>query len=191
MGTMASLITSITSVYSTAHPDADQRKHESSASLAFVRGIHRRPVNSPHKWPVTRKMFPFDDVIMNLFSVDTLCSGDIVAVCTRCHHALFDVVVMCLLHFRVRWVFTLLLLLNRNETIITRCHYTYVWQTIMGFSVGDISVYISLLNCNRTFLAWLKLNWIYHHHLNISALMDIYNNFTLLNCATYFQQEQK
>ena len=27
-------------------------------------GIHRWPVNSPHKWPVTRKMFPFDDVIM-------------------------------------------------------------------------------------------------------------------------------
>ena len=44
---------------------ADQRKHQSSASLAFVRGIHRWPVNSPHKWPVTRKMFPFDDVIMN------------------------------------------------------------------------------------------------------------------------------
>ena len=43
---------------------ADQRKHQSSASLAFVRGIHRWPVNSPHKWPVTRKMFPFDDVIM-------------------------------------------------------------------------------------------------------------------------------
>ena len=43
---------------------ADQRKHQSSASLAFVRGIHRWPVNSPHKWPVTRKMFPFYDVIM-------------------------------------------------------------------------------------------------------------------------------
>ena len=39
-------------------------KHQSSVSLAFVRGIHRWPVNSPHKWPVTRKMFPFDDVIM-------------------------------------------------------------------------------------------------------------------------------
>ena len=39
-------------------------KHQRSASLAFVRGIHRWPVNSPHKWPVTRKMFPFDDVIM-------------------------------------------------------------------------------------------------------------------------------
>ena len=43
---------------------ADQRKKQSSASLAFVRGIHRGPVNSPHKWPVTLKMFPFDDVIM-------------------------------------------------------------------------------------------------------------------------------
>ena len=42
-----------------------QRKHESSASLAFVHGIHRGPVNSPHKWPVTRKMFPFDDVPMD------------------------------------------------------------------------------------------------------------------------------
>ena len=45
------------------HSGADQR-NQSSASLAFVREIHRSPVNSPHKWPVTRKMFPFDDVIM-------------------------------------------------------------------------------------------------------------------------------
>ena len=43
---------------------ADQRKHQSSASLAFVRGIHRSPVNSPHKRPVRRNMFPFDDVII-------------------------------------------------------------------------------------------------------------------------------
>ena len=64
MGAMASQITSLTIVYSTVYSDADQRKHQSSASLAFVRGIHRRPVNSPHKWPVTRKMFPFHDVIM-------------------------------------------------------------------------------------------------------------------------------
>ena len=42
------------------------RKHQSSASLVFVRGIHRWPVNSPHKGPVTRKMFPFDDVIIKL-----------------------------------------------------------------------------------------------------------------------------
>ena len=64
MGAMASQITSLAIVYSTLYSDADQRKHGSSASLAFVRGIHWGPVNSPHKWPVTRKMFPFHDVIM-------------------------------------------------------------------------------------------------------------------------------
>ena len=64
MSAIASQITSLTIVYSTVYPGADQRKHQSSASLAFVWEIHRGPVNSPHKWPVTRKMFPFDDVIM-------------------------------------------------------------------------------------------------------------------------------
>ena len=63
-GAMASQITSVTVVYSIVYSDADQRKHQSSALLAFARGIHRGPVNSPHKRPVTRKMFPFDDVIM-------------------------------------------------------------------------------------------------------------------------------
>ena len=66
MGAMASQITSLTIVYSTVDSGTDQRKHQSSVSLAFVRGIHRWPVNSPHKWPVTRKIFPFDDVIMNI-----------------------------------------------------------------------------------------------------------------------------
>ena len=64
MDAIASQITSLTIVYSTVYSDADQRKHQSSAPLAFVRGFHQGPVNSPHKWPVTRKMFPFDDVIM-------------------------------------------------------------------------------------------------------------------------------
>ena len=64
MSAFASQITSLTVVYSTVYSAADQRKHQSSASLVFVRGIHRGPLNSPHKWPVTRKMFPFDDVIM-------------------------------------------------------------------------------------------------------------------------------
>ena len=66
MGTMASQITGLTIVYSTVYSGADQKKHQSSASLALVRGIHRGPVNSPRKWPVTRKMFPFDDVIMRV-----------------------------------------------------------------------------------------------------------------------------
>ena len=72
MGTIASQITSLTIVYSTVYSDADQRKHQSSASLAFVWGIHRGPVNSPHKGPVTRKMFPFDDVIMSLWPCNSM-----------------------------------------------------------------------------------------------------------------------
>ena len=64
MSAMASQISSLTIGYTTVYSGADQRKHQSSAPLAFTRGIHRWPVNSPHKWPVTREMFPFDDVIM-------------------------------------------------------------------------------------------------------------------------------
>ena len=58
MGPMASQLTSLTIDYSTVYSGADQRKHQSSTSLAFVRGIHQWPVNFPHKWPVTRNTFP-------------------------------------------------------------------------------------------------------------------------------------
>ena len=64
MSTMASQITGVVIVYSTDCWGTDQRKHQSSASLDFVRGIHRWPVNSPHKGPVTWKIFPLDDIIM-------------------------------------------------------------------------------------------------------------------------------
>ena len=64
MGAMPSQFTSLPIVYSTVYSGAHQRKHQSSASLAFVCGIHQSPKNSPHKWPVTRKIFPFDDVII-------------------------------------------------------------------------------------------------------------------------------
>ena len=68
MSTMASQITGLMIVYSIVYSGADQRKHQGSASLAFVRRIHRWPANSPHKGPVTWKMFQFDDVIMNILS---------------------------------------------------------------------------------------------------------------------------
>ena len=64
MSVMASQLTSITIIYSTVYSGVDQRKHQSSASLAFMRGIHLWPVNSLHKRPVTRKMFSFDDAII-------------------------------------------------------------------------------------------------------------------------------
>ena len=63
MRAMASQITGVSIVCSNLCSGAGQRKHQSSASLAFVRGIHRWPV----KWPVTQKMFPFEDVIMHIF----------------------------------------------------------------------------------------------------------------------------
>ena len=49
MGAVASQTTGVSVVYSTVCSGGGQRKHQSSASLAFVRRIHRSPVNSPHK----------------------------------------------------------------------------------------------------------------------------------------------
>ena len=69
MSTMASQITGVPIVYSKVCSGTDQRKHQRSASLAFMRGIHRLPVNSPHKVPVTRKTFPFNDVIMHIAAI--------------------------------------------------------------------------------------------------------------------------
>ena len=68
MSAMAYLITGVSIVYSTVCPGVDQIKHQSSASLSFVMRIHQWPVNSPHKGPVTQKMFPFDNLIMNISS---------------------------------------------------------------------------------------------------------------------------
>ena len=73
MGSMASQITSLTIVYLAVYSGADQRKHQRNATLAFVWGIHRLPVNSPRKGPTTRKMFPFVDVIMRRYKRDVQC----------------------------------------------------------------------------------------------------------------------
>ena len=83
MSLMASQITSLTIVYSTVYSGADQRKLQSSASLVFVRGIHQGPVNSPHKRPVTRKMFPFDDAIMLYNEQPLLTDGTTLLSCNN------------------------------------------------------------------------------------------------------------
>ena len=72
---MACQITTVSIVCSTVCSGADQRKHQSSPSLAFVRGIHRWPVDSPHKEPITRKMLPFDDVNMNVIGACFISSN--------------------------------------------------------------------------------------------------------------------
>ena len=83
MSVIASRITSLTIVYSTVYSRRRSKKHHSTASLAFVRGIHRGTVNSPHKGPVTRKMLSFDDVIMdNCHDANFVVTGD---TALRCH----------------------------------------------------------------------------------------------------------
>ena len=79
MSAMASQTTGVSSVYATVCYGVDHRKHQCSASLAFVRGIHRWPVNSPHKGPVMRKMLPFHDVIIVVKSIkfSTLTASEI------------------------------------------------------------------------------------------------------------------
>ena len=56
MGAMASQVTSLTIVYSTVYTGQNKEN---------IKSPRRWPVNSPHKGPVTREMFPFDDVIMD------------------------------------------------------------------------------------------------------------------------------
>ena len=95
MSEMVTQITSVSIAWSTISSGAHQRKHQSYASLAFVRGIHRWPANSPHKRPVTRKMFPLDDVIMDgqaWFSNTFKCFVHRTGTCRIAH---FDVCTVC------------------------------------------------------------------------------------------------
>ena len=97
MSPMASQITSLGIVYSTVYTGSDQRKHQSSASLAFVWRIHRRLVNSPHKRPVTWKMFSFDYVIMiTALQCNTTIKRSITEPCT--YFTVYTVVVILTYH---------------------------------------------------------------------------------------------
>ena len=85
-----SQITSLTIFYSIVYSGADQRKHQSSASLSFVRGFHRWPMNSPHNGPVARKMFPCDDVIMP-YRIPDYCDNATRAT-AKCSSALLGII---------------------------------------------------------------------------------------------------
>ena len=114
MSIIVSQITSLTIVYSTVNSDADQRKHQSSASLAFVRGIHWLLVNSPHKWPVTRKMFPFIDVIMKSSLVQIMALS-------HTGHVIYN--------FRCSMIFWCPIDVSDWCTMISYQHLLHVWKT--------------------------------------------------------------
>ena len=64
MSLMASQITSLAIVYSPVCSGTDKKKKKKLRVTGLCEGNSPGPVNSPHKRPVTRKMFPFDDVII-------------------------------------------------------------------------------------------------------------------------------
>ena len=107
LNTHTSQITSLTIVYSRVYWGAD-KKHQSSGSLAFVRGSHRWPVNSPRKRPVTRKMFPFDDVIMWRMWPH---QGPV----WSCRHTSIEIPIV---YIHLRWVYC--------------CHVFIMWMPITG-----------------------------------------------------------
>ena len=163
MGSMASQITSLIIVYSTVYSDADQRKHQTSASLAFVRG----PVNSQHKWSVTRKMFPYDDVIMYTIN----------------HHLCAWAVIVSNLTNTV--VYTIIY----ENCFISRCH-QFDWPTSV-FMWWHIGLVYTIVNKNRfvhrchkfdlfarIIIWWWRMSWLIHptiiqlyfHHLVIHVV---------------------
>ena len=167
MGSMASQITTLTTVYSTVYSGADQRKHQSSASLAFVRGIHRGPVNSPHKWPVTRKIFPFDDVIMTRYwnglspdkfrMVNCLSSGKLkfqqpMLFPSRVNTSQIRHVFVCFLEqlkkLRIAWrnSFYLQTIINFNNSVVQWRHLAAVIWAITGPSNGSNPLFEPMLS---------------------------------------------
>ena len=132
MSTMASQITSLVIVCSNVYSGADQRKHQSSASLAFVWGIHRWPVNSPHKGPVPRKLFPFDGVIMcrALYLAALRAASSIVE--SRCCRALSPVYTACwgpLIHSSLK---------NNTNRTLTLWPNDSIWRRKSGSALAQV-----------------------------------------------------
>ena len=99
MSAMASQITGVGIIYSTVCSGADQRKHQSSASLAFVREIHRWAVNSAHKGPITRNIFPFDDVIIIMVAT----AGQLQVKYITWYHNCHIIIPLFLIHIITHW----------------------------------------------------------------------------------------
>ena len=152
---MASQIPSLTVVYLTVNTSTDQRKHQSSASLAFVRGIHRGPVNFPHKGPVTRKMFPFDDVIMHKGPVirkEFLCHDVIMLRCTLMFET-FDISINIMLSLNKYWHITYNPWWIFNEILFQHVsHGSFEWKPVptrCGLRAGPSVVNIKSVFVNK------------------------------------------
>ena len=108
MSAMASQITGLTIVYSIFIQAQIKENIKAPRHWPFVWGIHRRPVNSPHKRPVTRKMLPFDDVIMSKFFVSLR------QLLENVNHFIFDYFIFYISYVLIAWSHQLP---RHNETI--------------------------------------------------------------------------
>ena len=149
MSAMASQITSLTIVYSTVYSGVDQRKHQSPASLAFVRGIHWWPVNSPHKGPVTRKILPFDDVIKpQLYTTISQTLG-----CTAVFYlSLYSIEKAAGQQQNnpcQRWMICYVILLSTCENLAMseRTNLDQYIEVIMGAIASQITIYVCMCMC--------------------------------------------
>ena len=135
MSMMVCQITSVSIVCLTICSGADQRKHQSSVSLAFVRGIHRWPVNSPHKGPVRRKMFSNYWRHHELHLLRRACvnwgSHCLISVCGYIHTLSGD-------GYTIRWV-------------SSKKHYLSALQYIPRISHTVLGLYISLFSSKIIF----------------------------------------
>ena len=174
MSAMASQITSITIVYSSVYSGADQRKHQSSASRAFVRGIHRSPVNSPHNRPVTREIFPFDDVITVVicnFGTDNYSNRDYadkmtIYVFTFCHY------VLCNINFSN----------NNNNAIMFLLRHANSWCQLDRFVLYFNHFEVNELYFRRNFLQ--KTDWYWTQTYNhINHMIKSISESRILDCT--------
>ena len=187
MGTIASLITSLTIVYSTVYSDADQRKHQSSASLAFVWGIHRGPVNSPHKWPVTRKMFPFDDVIMVGEAGHTYCLNlmpqwnTVFFVRTRRH--LEAMLEHCISKFSMKCIVTAVILYIAHRISSIHGKINTSLQIISHHFESDLNIFYAVIP--NVVLTSKPRPWIRLSKTSIHAFKYKWNNQNIFSLTNY------
>ena len=144
MSVMTSQITTVSIVCSTVFSGADQRKYQSSTSLAFVMGIHRWPVDSPHKGPVTRKMFPFDDISMK---VKEIRSETVLVLLRKNSCCKIFLVSVCL----------------RHELVFHRFQH---WSLLYGTLWGLVILYIIYRTCWSLLQVMACYLFSAHHYLN-------------------------
>ena len=191
MVAVASQIASLTTVSSTVYSDADRRKHQSSTSLAFLWGIHRGPVNSPHKWPVTRKMCPFNDVILiNIYCRFVCHTSPLNAETLQIVKFVFEGLQLCFYEANApsTTILTPFGLNNprpRASRIITTTHkitfvhsHLLLWQVIMLFAelMAGISEWFATV-MHKQYLVEVKDGFlmcfvISLHHLSVGNIMD-------------------